>query len=83
MDIKLRARLSAYSKIDPSTADVSTCLPTPTPENAGDVVGVNTSGQYTLFPRVSKEQIDSLFATPDTTINKEQLKELLLSQGDN
>lgn len=83
MDIKLRARLSAYSKIDPTTTSADTPLPTPTPENIGDVVGVGASGQYTLFPRVSKEQIDSLFATPDATINKEQLKELMLSQGDN
>lgn len=83
MDIKLRARLSAYSKIDPITSGAATPLPTPTPENIGDVVGVSASGQYTLFPRVSKEQIDSLFATPDATINKEQLKELMLSQGDN
>lgn len=83
MDIKLRARLSAYSKIDPTTSGGATSLPTPTPEDVGDVVGVDASGQYTLFPRVSKEQIDSLFNTPDTTINKEQLKELLLSQGDN
>ena len=58
MDIKLRARLSAYSKVS-SLSSVS--LPNPLEGSVGDVVGVGDSGKYELFSKVTHEQIDSLF----------------------
>ena len=57
MDIKLRARLSAYSKV----SSISTQIPLPESSDSGSVLGVNESGKYELYPRVSHESIDSLF----------------------
>ena len=57
MDIKLRAKLAAYSKV----TSIGSNIPTPSVDNAGDVVGVNDEGKYTLFSKVTHEQIDSLF----------------------
>ena len=57
MDIKLRARLAAYSRVS-STAS---SLPIPGTGNAGDVLGVDSTGSFTFIDRVTNEQIDSLF----------------------
>ena len=61
MDIKLRARLSAYSKIE-SVQGLSGNMPDPDATKAGNVLGVGTNGQYTLFGRVTEEDINSKFA---------------------
>ena len=60
MDIKLRARLSAYSKVN-SVGDGSCNLPNPSEADAGTVLGVNEYGNYSLFPKTSDTQIDDLF----------------------
>ena len=65
MNIKFRARLSAYSRIDPSTEQQGS-LPPASVQDSGNVVGVANAGQYTLFPKVTPEMIDDLFK-----INKE------------
>lgn len=65
MDIKLRARLTAYSKIETAT-DIHPSIPDAAPENSGSVLGVNPSGNYTFFPSVTREDIDSLFSFSDT-----------------
>lgn len=64
MDIKLRARLSAYSKIE-SIDGVNSNVPAPDATAAGNVLGVNNSGKYTLFPTVSTAEIDTLFEPED------------------
>lgn len=61
MDIKLRARLSAYTKIESVTTGLNTNIPDPDASAAGHVLGVNNSGQYTLFPRVEETDVDTLF----------------------
>ena len=81
MDIKLRARLSAYSKVE----SIQTGVTKPDPElaHAGKILGVNTSGNYTLFDSVDKQKINSLFAdsTPAaTTITKDEIDGLFPSE---
>ena len=79
MDIKLRARLSAYSKIESiSGLGNSSSLPKPTVTDSGQVLGVNSSGNYTLFPSIQKEDIDTLFAdlVEEETVTKEEIDEL-------
>ena len=56
MNIKLHAKLSAYSKI----AKVNE-LPEPTSSDIGGFLGVGTDGQYTIFKNVSENKIDDLF----------------------
>ena len=64
MDIKLRARLSAYSKVN--NADFNNQIPIPTGDNKGDVLGVNNSGDYTFLDIVNTSYIDTLFEkTPE------------------
>ena len=77
MDIKLRARLSAYSKVESIQAGVT--KPDPELAHAGKILGVSTSGNYTLFDSVDKQKINSLFAdsTPVvTTITKDEIDRL-------
>lgn len=62
MDIKLRARLSAYTKID-SIENLNTSLPDPSLGNCGDVFGVGSNGEYTTYPSIRREDIDTLFAS--------------------
>ena len=65
MDIKLRARLSAYSKIE-SLNGLNSNLPTTGESNQGDILGVNDKGQYTLYPKITHEAIDSLFTKDES-----------------
>lgn len=63
MDIKIKARLSAYSKFDTSKGSGG-FLPDPMSATDGTVLGVN-EGKYTLFPKVNKEDVDGLFVGLD------------------
>jgi hypothetical protein len=77
MDIKLRARLSAYSKIS-SVEGLNTTLPQPSAEISGAVVGVGDDGQYTLFPTIKKENVDEMFVGLDSpvSVKKDEIDEL-------
>lgn len=77
MDIKLRARLSAYSKIE-SINGLTSNTPVPDATAAGSVIGVNNSGSYTLFPTVSVAEIDNLFGDvgTDDIVTKEEIDTL-------
>lgn len=77
MDIKLRARLSAYSKIE-SVGGVSSNLPDPSLGSVGSVVGIGDTGKYTLFPTVNNNEIDELFdgLPSNTTVTKEEIDQL-------
>lgn len=77
MDIKLRARLSAYSKIE-SINSLNSNTPVPDATAAGNVLGVSNTGNYTLFPMVKSEDIDSLFTNTDTEtiVSKEDIDSL-------
>lgn len=77
MDIKLRARLSAYSKVESIQSGVT--KPDPELAHSGKVLGISNSGDYTLFGSVDKQRINSLFAdsTPNiTTITKDEIDKL-------
>lgn len=84
MDIKLRARLSAYSKIE-SVAQSSSGTPIPDSSNAGSLVGVSKDGEYTLYSTVSKHEIDSLFmdVVPDDVVTKDQIDSLFPNTSNN
>lgn len=77
MDIKLRARLSAYSKIE-SLSGLNSNTPVPDATAAGSVLGVNNSGNYTLFPTVSESEIDKLFGDvgQDDIVTKDEIDTL-------
>lgn len=77
MDIKLRARLSAYSKIE-SINGLTSNTPVPDATAAGSVIGVNNSGNYTLFPTVSRAEIDNLFGDvgTDDVVTKDDIDTL-------
>lgn len=72
MDIKLRARLSAYSKVatvSDNNSSSNPSIPFPDVIAAGSVLGVNDNGKYTLYPKINTNDIDTLFTTldePDT-----------------
>ena len=57
MDIKLRARLSAYSKIESIQGMNNNNLPHPDAAAEGHVLGVGSNGQYTLIRRVTPEDM--------------------------
>ena len=73
MAIKLKARLSAYSKVATGAA------PNPGLAVDGAVVGVN-QGKYTFFEPASEEKIDKLFGGDESlnigTVTKEQIDKL-------
>ncbi len=77
MDIKIRARLSAYSKIA-SVEGLNTTLPLTREDDAGAVLGVGENGTYTLFPTVGKEKVDEMFidVSGPTTVEKEDIDTL-------
>ncbi len=81
MDIKLRARLSAYSKIE-SIGGLNSNTPVPDATAAGSVLGVNKTGSYTLFPTVSQAEIDNLFGdvVTDEIVTKEEIDTLFPEQ---
>lgn len=58
MEMKIRARLSAYSKVD-SMSGLG--VPAATEENAGAVLAVDATGNYSLVSSVSSSQVDDLF----------------------
>lgn len=81
MDIKLRARLSAYSKIE-SLEGLQNNIPVPDTGDYGSVLGVGDTGKYTLFPRISQEDMDSQLGTigaPDT-VTKDSIDNLFVTQ---
>lgn len=67
MNIKLRARLQAYGKLDIS----KNVLPDPTIEDAGKFVGVGHDGEYVLFTNATDSTIDHLFKDGDETNGKQ------------
>ena len=75
MDIKLRARLSAYAKVD-SIGHLQTFIPDPSTAKDGTVLGVDT-GKYTLFPSLDNNDIDNMFQESNVTVvDKNQIDEL-------
>lgn len=56
MDIKIKAKLNAYSKIDNLNN-----LPTPTEEDKNSLLGLDNNGKYIFYKSVTKEYIDYLF----------------------
>lgn len=79
MDIKLRARLSAYSKIE-SLEGLQNNIPVPDTEDYGAVLGVGDKGKYTLFPRIKNEDIDSKLGLSATveTVSKDSIDNLFV-----
>lgn len=81
MDIKLNARLSAYSKVnslDPNK------LPLPNGGNEGDVLGVDAHGEYTLIDCVANETIDTLFngdITEAISVTKDTIDTLFIDEA--
>ena len=75
MEMKIRARLSAYSKVDSMSgmgvpaADVS---------NAGAILTVDENGQYRLMSSISNEQVDNLFTEEiaPTVVDKDTIDSL-------
>lgn len=65
MDIKLRARLSAYSKID-SLEELQTTIPVPGEGDVHSVLGVGSNGKYTLFPKATTDDYDATFGTTES-----------------
>lgn len=59
-EIKLRARLSAYSKIE-SLQELNETLPDPDTLTPGSSVVVSPEGDYVPMTAVTNEEIDSLF----------------------
>ena len=79
MDIKLRARLSAYGRLSVESTSGGSDLPTPSINNVGNVVGVGSTGNYELFSRVTQSEIDSLFNTKpeqSNTVTKDDIDTL-------
>lgn len=58
MEMKIRARLSAYSKVD-SMSGLG--VPAATEKDAGAVLAVDANGNYSLVSSVSNSQVDDLF----------------------
>ena len=77
MDIKLRAKLSAYSRVSELISNSTTKLPEIGENDNGKVVGVD-NGNYTLFPTIQKPDIDTLFEkkSEDETVTKEEIDTL-------
>ena len=60
-DIKLRAKLRAYGKLDIS----QDYLPHPTLDDAGKFLGIGTDGNYVLFDNATEDQIDEIINESD------------------
>ena len=73
MNIKLRAKIKAYGKLDLS----QTNLPQTSKEDAGKFLGVDTSGKITLFDNASETFIDNMFNS-DTVDNTDSNKQSLI-----
>ena len=63
MNIKLRARLQAYGKLDIS----KNVLPEPSVADAGKFVGVGHDGEYVLFANATDSTIDRLFGDEESS----------------
>lgn len=81
MELKLRAKLTAYSKLDITSA--SSGLPDASELDAGSVVGVGEAGEYELFPTVTYGEIDSLFdpQSQPTSVTKDEIDSLFDDQS--
>ena len=81
MDIKLRARLSAYTKIE-SLSGLQSNVPSPDATAAGNVLGVNDIGKYTLFPSAGREEIDTLFTdiVGPEVVTKDNINDLFVKE---
>ncbi len=76
MDIKLRARLSAYSKIESVPQSGSEGgLPDTNLIPPGTVVGVGENGTFIPVPSITKEDVDTLFTDVDDEENNVVTKE--------
>lgn len=67
MNIKLHAKLAAYSKISEIKNEME--LPEPTFSDIGGFVGVGVDGKYTIFKNVSQSRIDELFTEEGIEVN--------------
>lgn len=78
MNIKLRARLAAYSKLNTYSSD---SLPN-IEDFEGDGVVTVTDKKYAVQPveRITETDIDSMFGTTETTVSKEQIDSLFFTQ---
>lgn len=56
MNIKIKAILNAYSRIDNLNN-----LPTPTEEDKNSLLGLDNNGKYVFYKSIAKEYIDYLF----------------------
>lgn len=76
MEIKLRAKLSAYSKVNSISSSCN--VPLPDVVDSGSVLGVNDAGQYTFFKNTKQEDVDELFTNADltTSVTKEEIDSL-------
>lgn len=76
MNIKLRAKLSAYSKVD-SLASIASYIPEPEVTEAGHIVTVGSSGEYKLMSSTSPQDIDTLFEhTGSNIVSKDDIDTL-------
>ena len=67
MNIKLHARLTAYSRVNPNNG-----LPNPSDAEDRSILGVH-DGKYVFFNDVDKTQIDSLFDNSNTEGQKSNM----------
>jgi len=73
-EIKLRARLSAYSKIE-SLQELNETLPDPDTLTPGSGIVVSPEGDYVPMTAVTNEEIDSLFNGNNEEDPEEELPE--------
>ena len=78
MKIKLSARLSAYSRIQPTEC----LIPAITEEDSGKLLGVNAQGNYALVSDVADNKIDDLFDTSTTATSSNDLIDRLFAEED-
>ena len=64
MDIKLHAKLAAYTKI----ANINQ-LPKPTSADIGGFVRVGNDGQYIIYKTATENNIDELFDESATSVS--------------
>lgn len=78
MNIKLRARLSAYSKL---STESSSSLPN-VEDFEGDGVVTVTNKKYAVQPveRITETDIDGMFGDTETTVSKEQIDSLFITE---
>jgi hypothetical protein len=80
MDIKIRARLSAYSRLE-SLEGLQNAIPSPSVEDAKSVLGVGDNGKYTFFRVMTPQDMESELSsryptTPDGTVEKTEIDTL-------